>query len=49
MRPWSDLMDRLLVRFGCEIFRRVPGRVSTEVDAPPVVRHQRHRHARRSA
>lgn len=27
------LMDRLLVRFGCEILRIVPGRVSTEVDA----------------
>lgn len=26
-------MDRLLVRFGCEILQRVPGRVSTEVDA----------------
>ncbi len=26
-------MDRLLVRFGCEILQRVPGRVSTEIDA----------------
>ena len=26
-------MDRLLVRFGCEILERIPGRVSTEVDA----------------
>jgi transaldolase len=26
-------MDRLLVRFGCEILQRIPGRVSTEVDA----------------
>ena len=26
-------MDQLLVRFGCEILRRIPGRVSTEVDA----------------
>lgn len=26
-------MDRLLVRFGCEIAARVPGRVSAEVDA----------------
>src|SRR5689334_6001072 len=26
-------MDRLLVNFGCEILRIVPGRVSTEVDA----------------
>lgn len=26
-------MDRLLVRFGCEILDRIPGRVSTEVDA----------------
>jgi transaldolase len=28
-----ELMNRLLVRFGCEILRLVPGRVSTEVDA----------------
>jgi transaldolase len=26
-------MDKLLVRFGCEILKMVPGRVSTEVDA----------------
>src|SRR4051794_40973434 len=26
-------MDRLLVNFGCEILKAVPGRVSTEVDA----------------
>ena len=31
--PLDDLMDRLLVRFGCEILSVVPGRVSTEVDA----------------
>ena len=29
----DEVMDRLIVRFGCEILRRVPGRVSTEVDA----------------
>ncbi len=29
----DEAMDRLLVRFGCEIVQRVPGRVSTEVDA----------------
>ena len=29
----DEVMDRLLVRFGCEILRHVPGRVSTEVDA----------------
>jgi transaldolase len=28
-----ELMNRLLVRFGCEILRIIPGRVSTEVDA----------------
>lgn len=27
------LMDQLIVRFGCEILSKVPGRVSTEVDA----------------
>lgn len=27
------VMDALLVRFGCEILKHVPGRVSTEVDA----------------
>ena len=31
--PLDDLIDRLLVRFGCEILAVVPGRVSTEVDA----------------
>jgi transaldolase len=29
----DDTMDRLLVRFGCEILSLLPGRVSTEVDA----------------
>jgi transaldolase len=29
----DELVDRLLVRFGCEILALVPGRVSTEVDA----------------
>jgi transaldolase len=32
-RPLDDVVDRLLVRFGCEILAVVPGRVSTEVDA----------------
>ena len=32
-RPLDETMDRLLVRFGCEILSIVPGRVSTEVDA----------------
>ena len=32
-RPLEETMDRLLVRFGCEILSIVPGRVSTEVDA----------------
>lgn len=32
-RPLDDIMDRLLVRFGCEILSIIPGRVSTEVDA----------------
>ncbi len=31
--PLDNLMDRLLVRFGCEILSVLPGRVSTEVDA----------------
>ncbi len=31
--PLDEVMDRLLVRFGLEILRHVPGRVSTEVDA----------------
>ena len=32
-RALDEQMDRLLVRFGCEILSLVPGRVSTEVDA----------------
>ncbi len=32
-RSENELMDRLLVRFGCEILGLIPGRVSTEVDA----------------
>jgi transaldolase len=32
-RPLDEIMDRLLVRFGCEILSIIPGRVSTEVDA----------------
>ena len=32
-RPLDEIMDRLLVRFGCEILSTIPGRVSTEVDA----------------
>jgi transaldolase len=32
-RPLDEIMDRLLVRFGCEILDIIPGRVSTEVDA----------------
>jgi transaldolase len=32
-RPMDEVMDRLLVRFGCEILNIIPGRVSTEVDA----------------
>lgn len=32
-RPLDEVMDRLLVRFGTEILKLVPGRVSTEVDA----------------
>ncbi len=31
--PLAGIVDQLLVRFGCEILRIVPGRVSTEVDA----------------
>ena len=31
--PVDVLIDRLLVRFGCEILKIIPGRVSTEVDA----------------
>ncbi|PKO70135.1 MAG: transaldolase [Betaproteobacteria bacterium HGW-Betaproteobacteria-16] len=29
----DETMNRLLVRFGCEILEHIPGRVSTEVDA----------------
>ncbi|NDH54127.1 MAG: transaldolase [Betaproteobacteria bacterium] len=32
-RPLDETMDRLLVRFGCEILSLIPGRVSTEIDA----------------
>jgi transaldolase len=32
-RSLDETMDRLLVRFGCEILSIIPGRVSTEVDA----------------
>ena len=32
-RPLDEVVDRLLVRFGCEILSLIPGRVSTEVDA----------------
>jgi transaldolase len=32
-RAMDEVMDRLLVRFGCEILSIIPGRVSTEVDA----------------
>jgi transaldolase len=32
-KPMDEVMDRLLVRFGCEILSIIPGRVSTEVDA----------------
>ncbi len=32
-KPIDELMDRLIVRFGCEILQVIPGRVSTEVDA----------------
>ena len=32
-RALDEVVDRLLVRFGCEILSIVPGRVSTEVDA----------------
>eukprot|EP01031_Cornospumella_fuschlensis_P029764 gene29764-35939_t len=31
--PLDVVMDHLLVRFGCEILKTIPGRVSTEVDA----------------
>jgi transaldolase len=32
-RSLDEVMDRMLVRFGCEILDLIPGRVSTEVDA----------------
>ena len=32
-QPLDVVMDHLLVRFGCEILKIIPGRVSTEVDA----------------
>ena len=32
-RALDEIVDRLLVRFGCEILSIIPGRVSTEVDA----------------
>lgn len=32
-RALDEVVDRLLVRFGCEILSVIPGRVSTEVDA----------------
>ena len=32
-RALDEVMDRLLVRFGCEILQVIPGRVSTEIDA----------------
>jgi len=32
-RPLDEIVDHLLVRFGLEILKVVPGRVSTEVDA----------------
>ena len=32
-RPVEEIVDEVLVRFGCEILKIVPGRVSTEVDA----------------
>jgi transaldolase len=31
--PMPERIDRILVRFGCEILARIAGRVSTEVDA----------------
>jgi len=33
-RDLGEQMDRLIVRFGCETLAHIPGRVSTEVDAP---------------
>jgi transaldolase len=32
-KPLADVVDQVLVRFGLEILKVVPGRVSTEVDA----------------
>ncbi|MDA8454050.1 transaldolase [Acidovorax sp. GBBC 3334] len=32
-RALDEIVDRLIVRFGCEILSLIPGRVSTEVDA----------------
>jgi transaldolase len=32
-KPLDEQMDRLVVRFGCEILQIIPGRVSTEIDA----------------
>jgi len=32
-KPLDAVVDALLVRFGCEILKLIPGRVSTEVDA----------------
>ncbi|MCK6431619.1 MAG: transaldolase, partial [Aquabacterium sp.] len=32
-RPLAEVVDEVLVRFGLEILKVVPGRVSTEVDA----------------
>ena len=32
-RPIDELVDRLLVKLGCEILSLIPGRVSTEVDS----------------
>ena len=32
-KPLADIVDQVLVRFGLEILKVVPGRVSTEVDA----------------
>jgi transaldolase len=32
-KPLADIVDQVLVRFGLEILKIVPGRVSTEVDA----------------
>ncbi len=32
-KPVAEIIDRLLVRFGLEILRLIPGRVSTETDA----------------